>query len=153
EGADGSPLDAALQRSFRDTLGRLDDRTAALVMRSLGVDPTALQQILNGALGPQKGKSAIALADALALVRAYEDDQVFRSFAPLAGPLIAEDDRRRYVIDQDIQVKTPDGATVCALVVRPRSASGRLPALLNFTIYANPQTMMDEARRTASHGY
>src|SRR5436305_451321 len=153
EGTDGSPLDAALQRSFRDTLGRLDDRTAALVMRALGVDLTALQQTLNGALGPQKGKRAIALADALALVRAYEADQVFRSFAPLAAPLIEEDDRRRYVIDRDIRIRSADGATICALVVRPRSAPGRLPALLNFTIYANPQTMMDEARRTASNGY
>jgi len=153
QGEDGSPFDAALQRSFRETLGRLDDRTAALVMRALGVDLTALQQTLNGALGSQKGKSSIPLAGALALVRAELADQTFRSFAPLAAPLIAEDDHRRYLIDQDIQVRSPDGATVCVMVVRPRSIPGRLPALLNFTIYANPQTMMDEARRTASNGY
>ncbi|HEY3566396.1 MAG TPA: CocE/NonD family hydrolase [Thermoanaerobaculia bacterium] len=153
QGTDGSPFDVALQSAFRETLGRLDDRTAALVMRALGVDLTALQQTLSGALEPRKGKSSIPLADALALVRAYEADQVFRSFAPLAAPLIAEDDQRRYVIDQNIRIRGADGAMVCALVVRPRSASGRLPALLNFTIYANPQTMMSEARRTASHGY
>ena len=153
QGEDGSTFDVAFQRSFREALGRLDDRTAALVMRALGVDLTALQQALNGALEPQKGKSSIPLAGALALIRASLADQAFRSFAPLAAPLIAEDDRRRYAIDQDVPVRTPDGATVCVLVVRPRSAPGRLPALLNFTIYANPQTMMDEARRTASHGY
>ncbi len=151
--AKGSPFDAALQRAFRETLGRQDDRTAALVMRALGVDLTALRQSLSGTLEARKGKSSIPLADALALVRAYEADQVFRSFAPLAAPLIAEDDQRRYVIDQNIRIRGADGAMVCALVVRPRSAPGRLPALLNFTIYANPQTMMSEARRTASHGY
>jgi putative CocE/NonD family hydrolase len=153
QGADGPPFDAELQRSFRETLGRLDDRTAALVMRALGVDRTVLQQTLNGALASQKGKSSIPLADALALVRAALADQVFRSFGPLAAPLIEEDDRRRYAIDRDIQVRTPEGATVCVLVVRPRSAPRRLPALLNFTIYADPRTMMDEARRTASNGY
>ncbi|MFL6260146.1 MAG: CocE/NonD family hydrolase [Thermoanaerobaculia bacterium] len=153
QGESGPAFDAELQRSFRESLGRLDDRTAALVMRALGVDLTALQQTLNGALEPQKGKSSIPLAGALALVRAALADQVFRSFAPFAASLIAEDDQRRYLIDRDVPVRTPDGATVCALVVRPRSGPGRLPALLNFTIYANPGTMMDEARRTASNGY
>jgi putative CocE/NonD family hydrolase len=150
---DGAALDAELQRSFRETLSRLDDRTAALVMRALGVDLTALQQSLNGALEPQKGKSSIPLAGALALVRAALADQIFRSFAPLATSLLEEDDQRRYTIDRNVRIRTADGATVCALVVRPRSASGPLPALLNFTIYANPGTMMDEARRTASNGY
>lgn len=149
----GSPFDAALQSAFREAFGRLDDRTAALAMRALGVDLTALQQAVSGALEPWKGETSIPLAGALALIRASVADQVFRSLAPLAAPLIAEDDQRRYLIDRDVPVRTPDGATVCVLVVRPRSSPGRLPALLNFTIYANPQTMMDEARRTASNGY
>ena len=122
-------------------------------MRSLGADPSSIQQALNDALEPQKGKSAISLADALTLIHAYQVQQAFQSFAPLAAPLMTEDDSRRYVIEKDIPVQTADGATACVLVVRPRSVSGRLPALLNFTIYANPNTMMDEARRTASNGY
>jgi putative CocE/NonD family hydrolase len=153
QSAEGSPFDEAFRRSFREILGRQDDRTSALVIRTLGIDLPAVQQTLNDALAPQKDKSAIALADALTLIRAYQIAEAFRAFAPLAAALIAEDDQRRYVIEQDIPIRTPDGATVCALVVRLRSASGRLPALLNFTIYANPQTLLDEARRTASHGY
>lgn len=150
---DGPSFDEAFRRSFRETLGRLDDRTSALVIRTLGVDLSAVQQNLNDALEPRKGKRAIAVADALTLIRAYQDEQTFRSVSPLAAALIDEDDRRRYLIDKDIAVKTADGATVCALVVRPRSVAGRLPALLNFTIYADPRTTLDEARRTASNGY
>lgn len=153
QGEEGMPLEEALQRSFRDAAGRLDDRTAALVMRALGADPLPIHQAVHDALEEQKGKTAISLAGALTLIRAYQVDQVFQSLLPLAAPLIAEDDRRRYLIDQDIAIRTADGATVCALVVRPRSAKGPLPALLNFTIYANPGTLMDEARRTASNGY
>ncbi|HEX4960708.1 MAG TPA: CocE/NonD family hydrolase [Thermoanaerobaculia bacterium] len=150
---DGALFAEALRSAFREILGRLDDRTAALVMRALGADPSSIHQAVNDALQAQKGKTTISLADALTLIRAYQVDQVFRSLAPLAAPLMAEDDRRRYVIDQDVPVRTADGATVCVLVVRPRSASGPLTALLNFTIYANPGTTMDEARRTASNGY
>jgi len=150
---DGSPFDQAFQRSFREAFGRLDDRTSALVIRALGVDLSAIQQNLNDALASRKGKRGIMLADTITLIRAYQDEQAFRSISPLATPLIDEDDRRRYLIDKDVAVKTADGATVCAMVVRPRSVAGRLPALLNFTIYADPRTTLDEARRTASNGY
>jgi len=151
--SEGSAFDAAFQQAFREALGRLDDRTAALVMRALGADPSSIRQTLNEALEPQKGKATIPLAGAVTLIRTYQVEQAFQSFLPLAAPLIAEDDRRRYIIDKDIPVRIADGGTVCAMVVRPRSAPGRLPALLNFTIYADPGTTLDEARRTASNGY
>ena len=153
QSADGSPFDAAFRRSFREALGPLDDRTSALVMRALGADPSSIRQAVSEALEPQKGKRTIPLAGAVALLRAYQVEQVFQGVLPLAASLIAEDDGRRYLIDKDIPVRTADGATVCAMVVRPRSAAGRLPALLNFTIYADPGTTLDEARRTASNGY
>jgi putative CocE/NonD family hydrolase len=146
-------FEAAFQRAFRDTVGPLDDRTAALVIRALGADPSSIEQTWEGALEAEKGKSSLPLAEALALIRAYQVEQVFAAAAPLAPGLIAEDDSRRYTIDRDVQVRTVDGATVCALVVRPRKAADRLTALLNFTIYADPGTSMDEARRTASNGY
>jgi uncharacterized protein len=151
--AQQGPFDEAFRNSFRETLARLDDRTAALVIRALNTDLPAVRQTLNDALAPRRGQSAISLSDALALIRAYQGDLVLRSAEPLAASLIAEDDQRRYVMDKDVRIRTAEGATVCALVVRPRSAAGRLPALLNFTIYANPQTLLEEARRTASNGY
>jgi putative CocE/NonD family hydrolase len=152
QGEEGS-FAAAFQKAFRDGLAPLDDRTAALTIRALGADPSSIEQALKDALEPQKGKASIPLAEALALIRADQIEQVFASAAPLAAPLIAEDDLHRYVVDNDVQIRTADGATVCALVVRPRATPGRLPALLNYTIYADPGTSMDEARRTASHGY
>ncbi|PTL81582.1 CocE/NonD family hydrolase [Vitiosangium sp. GDMCC 1.1324] len=148
-----APFEEALHQSFREVFGSLDDRTAALVIRALGVDPSALQQTLNEALKQRKGKTTLSLAEALSLIRAYQIHQVHQLLAPLTAPLIAEDDLRRYIIEKDVPVRTPDGATVCALVVRPRSASGQLPTLLNFTIYADPNNLLSEARRTASNGY
>jgi putative CocE/NonD family hydrolase len=149
---DGS-FAAAFQKAFRDRLAPLDDRTSALVIRALGASPSAIEQSLKDALEAQKGKSSLGLADALALVRIYQLEQVFASVPPLAAPLIAEDDLRRYRIEKDLQIRTPDGATVCAMVVRPHAIPGRLTALFNFTIYADPGTSMDEARRSASNGY
>lgn len=151
--AEGAAFDEALRRSFREIVGAMDDRTSALLMRALAVDVPALHRTFNQTLQQQKGKSNISLADALRLIKAYQVEQAFQSLAPLAAPLIAEDDRRRYIIEMEVPVRTPGGATTCAMIVRQRSVKGRLPTLLNFTIYAESTPMLNEARRSASNGY
>ena len=55
--------------------------------------------------------------------------------------------------DKDILIKTPDGAHIAAMAVRPRSAKVPLTALLVFTIYADDDTYFSEARKSAAHGY
>jgi uncharacterized protein len=150
---DSAHFDDALRQAFRDVVGRLDNRTSALVMRALAVNRLAQDRAVNGALQQQKDKDTISLAGALRLVKAYQIQQSFRTLAPVVAPLVAEDDRRRYIIDKDIRVRMPDGGTVCAMVVRERSATRRLPALLNFTIYADSQINLIDARRAASNGY
>jgi putative CocE/NonD family hydrolase len=156
EAADGRPFAETFAQAFREILAGLEDRTSALVLRSFGANRPALQDNLSRTIRGQEGKTEIALADALALLRHDQIDESYRAFAPLAEPLIAEEDGRRYVIERDVPVKTPDGATSCVLVVRPRSQQtvpGRLPALLEFTIYADPVSTLNEARRSASNGY
>ena len=145
--------DDAFPQAFRAVFARLDDRTSALAIRALGISRFPLDRAVTGALQQQKGKESIPLNDALRLIKAYQVQLSFRTLRQLAPPLVAEDDRRRYIIDRDIQVKTPDAATVCAMVVRQRSAARRLPALLNFTIYADSEANLREARRAASNGY
>jgi hypothetical protein len=151
---DGSTFDDAFRRAFRETFAKLDDPTSALVLRALVLaNQTALRADLHDRLKQQSGKTTISLADARNLIRAYHAEEAFRSLTPLAPALVAEDDGRRYVIDKDVPVRTPDGATVCAIVARPRAAPGRLPALLEFTIYVDADQNLNGARRAASHGY
>jgi putative CocE/NonD family hydrolase len=141
------------QRVFPGELAGLDDRTSALAIRALGVNRSALDRAVDRAFEQQRGKTTISVADAMQVIKAYQIQQAFRTIVPLARPLIAADDERRYVIDRNVRVKTPDGATVCAMVVRQRSVARRLPALLNFTIYADSAIKLVDARRAASHGY
>ncbi|ALN81393.1 hydrolase CocE/NonD family protein [Lysobacter antibioticus] len=151
-----SDFDSAFRASFEAVFANLNDRSAALAMRGFTSDqfaPATLQRALDTALAAQRGKQGIDSAAALALLRAYHIAAVYRDFSGQLAGLVARDDARRYRIDREVQVRTPAGATVCTLVVRPRSAEQRLPTLLNFTIYANPATMLNEARRTASNGY
>lgn len=155
ESSEGLPFDQSFKRAFREKLRALDDRTSALVVRTFTVPEPALRSDLESAIAKQKGKDTITLADALALIRTYQIDEEFRAFAPLLPPLIAEDDSRRYVTEKDVQIKTPDGAIVCAQIMRPRDATERLPTLMQFTIYNynDPSILIRDMRRDASNGY
>jgi len=69
-----------------------------------------------------------------------------------AAPAITAEDMRLYDVRQNVLVRTPSGAAICALVMRPRTAA-RVPTILEFTIYADPRSMAHEARLAAVHGY
>ena len=142
----------AFKQSVNQTLSGLDDRTAYQVLYSLGTPLSFLEGNLHAAVDRQKDKTYIALPDAIDLLRAYLSASAYREFQALVAVVSDEDDQRRYFIEKDIAVRTPDSATLCSLVVRPR-VLGRLPALLNFTIYADPVIKFDDARRTAANGY
>jgi len=147
------PFEETFRQEFSSAFARLDDKTSALAIRALGVNHFALDRAVDRALQQRKGNETISVVDALQLIKAYQIQQTFRTIVPLAGPLVAADDDRRYVIDRNVGVRTPDGATVCAMVVRQRSVARRLPALLNFTIYADSESNLADARRAASNGY
>jgi putative CocE/NonD family hydrolase len=151
--SDRLPFEEAYKQSFRNGVGELPDPAAALVVRALGVDSSFFDRDLKRDLDRQKGRSVISLADAVTLVHDYLPEKAYQAFAPLTPILIAEDDARRYVIEKDVRLKMPDGGTVCALIVRPRAASVRLPTLLTFTIYAEANNIDFSARPSASHGY
>jgi putative CocE/NonD family hydrolase len=149
---DESALDEVLGRQLRQTVAALDDPTADLVLSGLS-GAGAVSADLHDRLQQQKGKSTISVADAIRLVRAYEAETAVRSLAPFVAAVAAENDSRRYIVDKDVAVPTPDGGIICAVVVRPREAASRVPALLQFTIYANADQNLRDARQSAAHGY
>jgi uncharacterized protein len=157
EATRGLAFDEAFAQAFRETLAPLDDKTSAIVVRALshysaGISLySPIEENLQAALSMQKGKSDISMNEALALLRAYSLAAVFRAFTPLVDRLIAEDDRRRYIIEETL-VSTQNEGAVCVTIVRPRGTAP-LTTLLEFTVYNDPQVLLSEARRTASNGY
>jgi hypothetical protein len=153
QAASGLSFGEAFQQEFREAFDHLDDSSANDALFWFSGDLGRARDDLHAAMERQKGKDGIGLTDALDLVRKYQLYHAFEVMMPLIDALAAEDDARRYVVDRDVLIKTPDGAQVAAMVVRPKSAKAPLPALLGFTIYANDDWSFSEARRTAAHGY
>lgn len=151
--AAGTPLDSALGDAFRTLYGTLDDRTALRVQPSFDVGmPRALDD-LRKALAPVAERGRLDLPEALELMRRYQFVQVFSELLPRAPALFAEDEARRYRIERDVWIAMPDGARISAMVVHPAAAKDPLPTLLGFTIYANPDWLLADAKTVAAHGY
>jgi putative CocE/NonD family hydrolase len=151
EAQEDVPFPTSYGRAFRETLNGLEDLDAYELEDRFVAPIDSLQAALQRALDEQRGKSAIALAEALELVRAWFAFDAFRSFSGLVRPLIAEDVERRYVIEESVPIPVAGGATLAATVVRPRTATetGTLPTLLEFTL---DRSSID-AREAAAHGY
>ena len=145
ESDSGIGFPEAFGRAFRERFARLDDRTAALVARTLSIPAPRAPE------SPQD--TTVALADAVAWLRAVQIANTYGEIGNLAAPLLREEDSRRYILSGLVPLKTSDGATVCVTVWRPRKGPARVPALFQFTIYADTTTLLNDLRRNASNGY
>jgi len=149
EATDRVPFPSAFAQSFRDTVSKLNDLEAYNVTGWLGTPLPILRDTLQRSLDQRRGKSSLTMTEAVDLIRTYLAFDAHRSFAHLVDALVTEDDRRRYEADWDVLIDTP-GGSISAVVVRPKSASDPLPALLEFTIHVDTQNY---AKESAAHGY
>src|SRR5262245_3441021 len=149
----GLGFDEAFKQEFREVFSRMNDKAAGEAIPWFGVPLNRRREDLRLAVERQKGKDRITVTDAVDLLRKHFFYHAFQATLPLTNVLIAEDDARRYVTDREILIKTPGGAHIAALMVRPKAAKAPLPTLLVFTIYVNDDGDYDEARKIAARGY
>lgn len=139
----------AFTRAFREVVSRLNDQDAYAVTRWLGTSPAVFREALQKSFDQQRAKDSVTQAQAVKLILAYLSFDAYRSFGPLIDSLDAEDDHRRYSVDSEISIKTPDGASIAAVMVRPNSLVKPSPTLLEFTI----RDSQNLAIECAAHGY
>ncbi|MGA9997616.1 MAG: CocE/NonD family hydrolase [Pyrinomonadaceae bacterium] len=143
----------AFKESFRAAYDRLSDKEAYRVSGSFAYNLTQAQSELNESLQKLKDKNSIELSDALELARKYQTYQVYESIPPLTKSLLQEDEDRRYLIEDNVLIKTKDGATLSAIVVRKRGVSVPQPTALSFTIYADTARNIGAPKFAAANGY
>lgn len=146
-------FDDAFREAFRAAYDKMSDNEAFRASTTFSFDAAQAREDLRAALEGLKGKDKIELPAALGLVRRYLPYQVSQSLTPLAQSLTQEDDDRRYIIQDNVLVKTKDGATVSAIVVRRRGVTRPQPAALVFTIYADTARNFQAPRFAAANGY
>jgi putative CocE/NonD family hydrolase len=144
--AKGAAFDAAFKQALADRLASLDARGAFQAGWTFGLDLAGLRRDLQAA--PAQPQT---LPEQVVRIRAQENLAVFEQALPLARPLLEADDARRYTVEHRV-IPTEAGASVSALIVRPKGASKPLPTAFEFTIYANALNF-EEAKRSAANGF
>jgi putative CocE/NonD family hydrolase len=150
EAADHVQFAQALSQAFQEVVPRLNDPEAYAVTWSFEAPPPVSLEALQRQFDQLRPKGAVSLPEAVDLIWTYFSFSAYRSLRPLVDSLVATDQNRRYTTDQDVVIKTAGGASISAVVVRPRNAAKALPTLLEFTIYVYPQNY---AMECAAHGY
>jgi putative CocE/NonD family hydrolase len=134
--------------SFRERVPALGDQDAYAVIRWLETPLPDLRNALQAALDGLRNKDRIDQAEAVELIRSYVSFDAYRAFKPLIAALLAEDENRRYAVD-DVTIKGARGAAISATVIRPKGRTAVLPALFEFTLAGS----RNYARECAAHGY
>ena len=141
---------AALGQSFQEVIPGLNDAEAYAITWNFQAPAPESLEALQAEFDRLRPKGSVTLPEAVDLIWAYFSFTAYQRLHPLIDPLVAADYTRRYTTDADVLIRTPDGATISATVVRPRNAAKTLPTLLEFTIYVYPG---NDAMECASHGY
>ncbi len=150
EAATRVPFAQAFNQAYGEVIPKLGDLDAYAVAGWLEAPPPGFQDALQKDFDQRRAKGSVPLADAVELVWDYVTFAAHRDFGPLVAQLDAEDSRRRYTTEDDVQIPAADGVMLSARLVRPKGESKRLPALLEFTISSDTQSL---ARECAAHGY
>lgn len=149
EAEDRVAFSAGFAKSYREVVPRLDGQDAYAVTQWLETPAGVFRETFQKALDQQRAKDSISQSEAVDLIWQYVSFDAYRSFGPLVGALDAEEDHRRYTVENDVLIPTPDGARISALVIRPNNPASPLPALLEFTI----DDSQNYAKECAAHGY
>jgi len=150
EAQDRVPFVQAFTQSFQDVLLRLNNPDAYTLFRRLRTPLSVFQEDLRKTFDERRAKGTIDLAEAVDLIRTYLTFDAHRNFGPLIDPLAVQDDRRRYITDEDVLIQTADGTSISAMLVLPKSSSKALPTLLELALDVSS---LNFAKECAAHGY
>lgn len=152
--------ESALQQVFQKNIGSLPDPQAHLATAFIARDPAqnlALLQQLHQQLLEAAAASASDETSTADLQRryfsAYADYYLLSKVQQQAAPLIDADRNRRYHIDTKVLITTSEGIELSAIVVRSKSRSRPLPAILSASIYADEAANLQHAIAAAARGY
>ena len=143
-----APFAENFAKSFRDMMSMLDDQDAYTVIGWLETPLPELRNALQTALDGLRNKDRIDQAEAVELIRSYVSFEAYRTFNPLIAALAAEDDDRRYAVD-DESIKGRNGRVISATVIRPKGSTAVLPALFEFALSGS----RNYAKECAARGY
>ena len=150
---EGVPRQEALERAFAESVTALSDGDFSLVLPFYRPNCERLREAQTQAAQGCAGLAVDVCPQAAPLLAARQALAIWFYLLPASQRLLRAEVERRFIVEDDLLISMPDGARVAATLVRPRSGTAPLTALLNFTIYANDEGALAEAVQMAARGY
>lgn len=153
--------ETALPLVFQQLIASLPDPQAHLATAFIARDPAQnlqpLKQLHQQLHEAATAKTVADLNNKAELQRryfsAYADYYLLSKIQQQAAPLIEADRNRRYHIDNKVLITTSEGVKLSAIVVRSKSRTAPLPAILSASIYADEAANLQHAIAAAARGY
>lgn len=143
----------AFREAFSGLISPMDDKSALTVGFFLKARFGFFQRGIDRTLASHQTQREMAPAEALELMGLYFHLKALQNSAPWLDAAIAADDLSRYLIDTNVLIRTKDGVTLSAVVVRKKGADEPLATSLSFNIRTDIDDWLTQAKTAAIHGY
>ena len=140
------------QQKFNGIYSLLSEYMTGAVTYFYDVESGAKAKILKTTIEKVKNSDSITLEDAVKLCTGYGRLLVFADFPlGIAKKLLEQIEDAKYITNDSILVKMPDGGTISLTVVRKKGITTPQPVLLMYSIYPRWDTY--ECKDAVSHNY
>ena len=146
-------IDQGLLQLATDSLTGLSDENLHKIGYTLGWSLSMGQDYMFDLFKAYKNNKTLTLKQTAHLLSNFQLYKVYQKILPVALPIVEAEQNKRYTVNSDVLVKTPDGATISVIVVRKRGDTQKRPSAFQFSIYADEDWEIKEAMHAAAHGY
>jgi putative CocE/NonD family hydrolase len=147
------PIEQQIKQTFVSSMSSFSDEELYKISSTMGWSlPMGQDYMFDLFKGYQKNDS-LHVNQAIDLISNYQLYKVYETVLPVVVPIIAAEENKRYLVEADVLIKTPNGATISAVVVKKRGDSQKRPSAFQFTIYADEKWQTKQAMHAAAHGY
>jgi uncharacterized protein len=146
-------LDNQIQTILQQELGALSDEQYYKASYVFGWSLPMGIDYMKYLFGHYKELPALSESQALNLIRNYQLYKVYESVLPVSESILMAQQQLRFIVTADALIKTPEGITLSAIIVRQRGQKEPRPSAFQFTIYSNEKWNIQTAIHAAAHGY
>ncbi|GHN01159.1 hypothetical protein WSM22_26480 [Cytophagales bacterium WSM2-2] len=111
-----------------------------------------LKKPLTSAIEQSKTKDTLRIDDAVRLIRSFTTYHLYRQILPAMRKIVSDEENKLFLVEKTL-IKTKDGSTVQALIVRKKELKEKLPSVFIFNIYADSVNDVSYGKLYASENF
>ena len=98
-----------------------------------------IKKKLNSSINDYEKKDSLSIRDAIKLCDNYVTYITYAQTQPIANNIISRIEKEKYIIEDSVVIKMPDGGNIALTIVRDRKITAAMPVIMMYNIYAGPQ--------------